>query len=58
MLRDLTAEVNRMKAECAALSEESREVKFSLLLSSWLLRILSANVINYCLLQTAHAGEK
>lgn len=28
MLNDLTAEVNRLRAECAALSEESHEVTF------------------------------
>lgn len=30
MLKELTAEVNKLQAECTALSEESREVKFSL----------------------------
>ena len=36
VLKDLTAEVNRLKAEYAALSEESREVKFSCIESLWL----------------------
>lgn len=62
MLKDLTAEVNRLKAECTVLSEESREVGFSFTFS-FLNFVgphshlpLVANVV--FLLHSACAGEK
>lgn len=56
-LKDLTAEVGRLKAECAALTEEAREV----MLSSCYLKVLKpiyADIIPRFSIYTANTGEE
>lgn len=58
VLKDLTAEVTRLKADYTALSEESREVMFSLCIVIMVLKPIIYLFINLFLLRTADTGEK